>query len=96
MDVTEMTKLSSNEDLLSKKGIESNRWDEIDFGLIQSLFKAIFLNISEKVSGTLTILTTIAISISDIVSDIVVALTLFSLDQYTLGIIVLGIDFIPC
>ena len=96
MDVTEMTKLSSNEDLLSKEGIESNRWDEIDFGLIQSLFKAIFLNISEKVSGTLTILTTIAISISDIVSDIVVALTLFSLDQYTLGIIVLGVDFIPC
>ena len=64
MDVTEMTKLSLNEDLLSKEGIESNRWDEIDFGLIQSLFKAIFLNISEKVSGTLTILTTIAISIA--------------------------------
>ena len=96
MDETELSILSEKDNVTQNVCIKSSRWTEIDFGLIQTMFKAIFVNISEKVSGTLTILTTIAMSISDIISDIVVAVTLFSMDQYTLGCIVLAIDFIPC
>ena len=96
MDVTEMSRLSSTEDLPSNERDESSRWTDIDFGLIKTIFKVIFVNISEKVAGTLTILTTIAISSSDIVSDIIVAVTLFSMEEYVLGIIVIAVDFIPC
>ena len=91
-----MSKLSSNEDMISKEETESSRWTDINFGLIKTIYKVIFVNISEKVAGTLTILTTIILSISDTISDIIVAVTLFSMEEYILSIIVFAVDFIPC
>ena len=71
------------------------RWRQIDLGLMPKLFKAIFVNISDKSAGILTILTTTAMSLSDIISDIVIAVTLFSMEEYAIGLFVLLVDFFP-
>ena len=59
MDSHELTRLSDNMNVSPNTSIETSRWDEIDLGLIPKIFKGIFVNISDKVAGILTILTTI-------------------------------------
>ena len=75
--------------------LRKKRWSEVDLGLIQKIFKYVFVNISDKAAGILTILTSIVLTIVDIVSDIIVAVTLFTKAKYTLGSAVLIVDFLP-
>ena len=71
------------------------RWKIIDFGLIPKFLKLILVNISDKVSGIITILITSVMSFADTVSDLVVAFTLiFSRNSYW-GFMVILIDYIP-
>ena len=71
------------------------RWKIIDFGLIPKLLKFILVNISDKVSGIITILITSVMSFADTVSDLVVAFTLIFAGNYYWGFMVILIDYIP-
>ena len=59
-----------------------NRWSIIDFGLISNLLKIVLVNITDKVSGIVSIIITTLISIGDTVSDFAVAFTLFFSGHY--------------
>ena len=73
----------------------AERWSEVELGLVQKLFKFVFINISEKAAGILTILTSVALSIADIVSDIVIAISLFTKQNHLLGLVVFFVDVLP-
>ena len=72
-----------------------NRWSIIDFGLISSLLKIVLVNITDKVSGIVSIIITTLISIGDTVSDFAVAFTLFLSGHYQWAITVIVVDYIP-
>ena len=73
----------------------STRWENIDLGLIQTILKVVLVNISDKVNGIVSILTSALISIGDTASDLAVAITLFANGNTNWGWVVLLADFIP-
>ena len=73
----------------------STRWENIDLGLIQTILKVVLVNISDKVNGIVSILTSTLISIGDTASDLAVAITLFSNGRTYWGWSVLLVDYIP-
>ena len=72
-----------------------NRWEQIDLGLIQTIFSLWFKNVSQRVSVTLSIISTIIFSLLDNFSDFYVAYTLFYKEEWTYGCIVIICDYIP-
>ena len=71
------------------------RWRVIDFGVIPKLLKLVLVNISDKISGVITILITTIMSIGDTISDLVVAFSLILSGHYYWGIVVVLIDYLP-
>ena len=71
------------------------RWRVIDFGAIPKLLKLVLVNISDKISGVITILITTIISIGDTISDLVVAFSLILSGHYYWGFVVVLIDYLP-
>ena len=59
-----------------------SRWKLVDFGVISTLLKLLFKNISDKARGVITILTSSALSVADTASDIIVAISLFSAGHF--------------
>ena len=80
---------------LSMKDAKQNRWEMVDFGFIHIILTKIFKNVSYRLCGILTILTTVILSISDTISDLVIAISLFARRYTTLGWAVLVVDFVP-
>ena len=74
---TEDTDVDDPEDVSSPKHGKHDRWQLIDFGLIHHLFSFLLRNVSAKVCGVLTILTTVGMAISDTIPDLIIAATLF-------------------
>ena len=74
---------------------KENRWGKVDFGILQTIFKSVLINISDRASGVITILSSIIISVADIASDFAVAMSLFSSGHYTWGWIVVITDYVP-
>ena len=72
-----------------------DRWELINLGLIHTLLMLLFKNVSNRVCGILTILTSILLAIIDTISDCVIAITLFTRNHTTLGWIVVIVDYIP-
>ena len=72
-----------------------NRWEQIDLGLIQTIFSLWFKNVSQRVSVTLSIISTIIFSLLDNFSDFYVAYTLFYKEEWTYACIVIICDYIP-
>lgn len=95
MESNELDENTENNGKSDKQDSTPTRWNQIDLGLMPKIFKGVFVNISDKVAGILTILTTITMSLSDIISDILVAISLFTIGEYTMGFFVLLVDFIP-
>ena len=91
----ELNTVAGNDDDSIIPKASNDRWKVVEFGVLQKLFKYLLKNISDKVSGILTILSTVLIAISDIVSDVVVAITLFGNNHTTWGCIVVAVDYIP-
>ena len=73
----------------------TNRWEEIDLGLIQTIFSMWFKNVSQRVSVTLSIICTIVFSLLDNFSDFYVAYALFHKGEVTYACIVIICDYIP-
>ena len=73
----------------------TNRWDEVDLGLLQTIFSLWFKNVSQRVSVTLSIISTIIFSLLDNFSDFYVAYTLFYKGELTYACIVVLCDYIP-
>ena len=71
------------------------RWKFVDFGVISTILKLLFKNMSDRARGVITILTSTALSIADTASDIIVAISLFSAGHYQWGCIVAIADYIP-
>ena len=74
---------------------KNERWRIIDFGLFPKLLKLVLVNISDKVSGIITILITTIMSIGDTISDLVVAFSLIFSGYYYWGFVVVLIDYLP-
>ena len=72
-----------------------NRWQEVDLGLVFTVWKILLKNVSDRVCGILTFISSMILSISDTISDVLVALTLFSSGQRTWGWIVIIVDYLP-
>ena len=82
--------------ICSHTAIQShNRWEQIDLGLIQTIFSMWFKNVSQRVSVTLSIISTIIFSLLDNFSDFYVAYTLFYKEEWTYACIVIICDYIP-
>ena len=69
-----------------------DRWNLIDLGLINTLLTLLFKNVSNRVCGILTILTSILISITDTISDFAIAITLFAGNHTTMAWVVITVD----
>ena len=81
-----------NDGLNSESNVVESRWRSVDFGVTKTILKLLLINISDKVCGVVTILTSTALSIADTFSDIFVAFTLFTAGHYHWGSIVAVTD----
>ena len=74
---------------------QRDRWQNIDLGLLQSILKYWYKNVSRKTSIVFAVISNILFSLFDTWSDISVAYILFASGEWELGLVVVIVDYLP-
>ena len=73
----------------------TSRWQNIDLGIVQTIIKKLFKNLSLKGVITSAIIVTLVLSVADTGSDMAVAYHLFASGSIYCGIAVVICDYLP-